>query len=207
MPIEDPNCSLCSLVNWCASPCLQGKGDLDTAKLAIFTDAPAYLDDVRHRPYVSDGAQILEYMLARMGLDLIRDVRLDYTLKCYAGKKLPSKKRDRLVCIEACSTYRIATLQAMPNLKTIMAMGRTSLEAFNGSSELSAFAEECWTPREPSVRELGVRHIWVSYSPLYLIEKPAESPEVYRTLWKAAEEAGLNPTTTKVPPIAWPESK
>lgn len=182
-------------------------GSRDTAKLAIFTDYPLYMDDIRGRPYVSDAGELLKAMLSRMSLNLDRDIRLDYTLKCAPGKFLPSKKRDRLERIEACSGYRFATLQSMPNLSSLVAMGRVSLEAFNGSSDIGKFDGECWTPHEPLIKG-RLHHFWVTYSPAYLIEKPAETPNIYRTLWTAAVEAGLEPKEDASKfTFQWPDKK
>lgn len=192
MLFEDPNCQLCPLFAEANHPCLQGSGRRDSAKLAIFCDNPLYMDDVRGRAHMSDGGLLLQALLKRMSLNLETDVRLDYIVKCYPGKAMPSKKRDRLAIIEACSNYRFATLQSMPNLAACVGMGRLCLEAFNGSTEIGKFEGESWWPHEALVKA-RLHHVWYTYSPHYLIEKPAETPGVYRILWTAAVEAGLKP--------------
>lgn len=186
------NCRRCQLSNYAKTVCLQGMGNPDTAQLAIFLDAPLYDDDIRGRPLESQGGKLLLNLLGRMSLTT-EQVYIDYTVKCYAGKYMPKQKAERLKCIEACSYYRFATLQNLPNLQKILVMGRLSLEALNGASEIGKFESESWTPRELELRQWG--EVWVSFSPAYGIEKPAERPSIYRIIWKAAEEAGLFPET------------
>lgn len=199
---EDPNCTDCKLYNWASHVCMKGEGNPETARLAVYIDQPTFQDDTRGRPFISEAGELLRYFFARMGIDR-EAYYLDYSLKCYAGKRMPSRKNERLVLIEACSKYRFATLQTMPNLKTIVTMGSVSLETFTGNTEVGKFEGMAWMPREPQVRDLGVSEIWVTYSPLYLLEKPAETPTIYRTLWRAAEKAGLEPKETKVPMYKW----
>lgn len=199
---EDPECRDCYLSNFVQNACLPGTGNAEEARLAIFIDQPSWMDDQRRRPFVSDSAELIYHFIDRMGLDR-NHVWLDYVLKCAAGKRVPSRKAERLQCIEACSKYRFATLQTMPNLKAIVTMGKVSLEAFTGNTELKNFEGMSWGANEPQVRDVGVNQIWVTYNPNYLLEKPAETPEVYRVIWKAAIAAGLQPKETKVKPYNW----
>lgn len=195
-------CEKCALHTAARQPLLKGMGCEDSARLAIFVDYPNFLEDKRGRAFVSEANELLKYLLARMGLTE-KDYVLSYTLCCCPGKKLPGKKAERYKCIEACSEYRFATLQNMPNLKAIVAMGKTSSEAFTHRSEIGD-TEGCdWFAMETQVRDLGIDNIWVSYSMGYLMEKAGETPSVYRVLWQAALQAELNPTETKLPPYDW----
>jgi uracil-DNA glycosylase family 4 len=199
---ESPECQDCKLYKFVVNPCLPGVGTAEDAVLAIFVDQPNWMDDQRRRPFVSESADLIRHFIDRMGIPQSK-VWLDYVLKCGAGKQVPSQKSERLQCIEACSKYRFATLQMIPNLKSIVTMGRIALEAFTGNSELAKFEGMSWGATEPTIRDLGIDKIWVTYNPVYLLEKPAETPEVYRVLWRAAEAAGLQPKETKVKPYPW----
>jgi uracil-DNA glycosylase family 4 len=180
-----------------------GKGNPETARMAIYVDQPSFLDDRQKKPFSSESGDLLHHFMSRMGIHSDW-YYLDYILKCACPKKMmPKQKAERLQCIEACSKYRFATLQTMPDLKVIVAMGKIALEAFTGNTEIGKFEGCGWEPREPEIRSLGVQKIWVTYSPLYLLEKPAETPDIYGVLWCAAEEAGLKPQETKVPPYKW----
>lgn len=184
------SCQRCVLSSHAHAVCLRGLGNRDTAQLAIFCDAPMWDDDMRRKPFVSRAGEILLNLLGRMSLTT-EQVYLDYIVKCWSGKKMPKQKAERLQCVEACSFYRFATLQNMPNLKKIVGMGTLSLEALTGSSEMKHFEGESWTPREVELRQFG--EVWITYSPAYLDEKPAEIPNVYRIIYTAAQQAGLDP--------------
>lgn len=189
---ENPKCRLCALHS-SASPksvCLKGGGG-GTAPLAIFLDSPTLVEDRRHRGFVSQGAEFLRWMLRRMSL-VNDDVYVDYVLKCYTGNdKTVGRKAYRQEMIEACSTYRFATLQQIKP-KAILTMGSKACEAFLGTEKVGNYEGAHWIPNEPLVREF-VPHIWVTYSPLYALEDPSESVTIYRTLLAAAEDAGLKP--------------
>jgi len=171
------------------------------AALAIYLDTPGMMEDKRHRGFVSDAAEFVRHCLRRMGIDPA-SVWMDYSVKCYPARKMPGKKQDRFDVIWACSEYRIAMLQSLPNLRSIVAMGALSNEVFTGSATIGANAGAEWEPREQWLREL-IEHVWVSYSPGFVLEKPSESGAIFRVLWKAAEEAGLNPKSTKQPPFEY----
>lgn len=194
----NPNCNKCLLCNVANSRsiCLDGEGSLD-AEMAIYLDTPLVMDDRRHRPLVSQAADFLRHCLKKMGI-APASARIDYTVKCYPAKKMPGKQKDRFDVIWACSEYRIATLQNMPNLKSLVAMGAISCETFVGSATVGDRAGAEWEPREMWLRKI-IPHVWVSYSPGYVLEKPSEAGAIFRVLWKAAEEAGLEPRVTKVP--------
>ncbi len=201
---EDNQCQDCRVGRYYPNvTCMVGVGNPETARMAIYMDQPSYMDDRMSKAFSAESGDLLRHFIARMGIhpDF---VYFDYILKCHCPKKMmPSTKADRLICIQACSKYRFATLQTMPNLKSIVAMGKIALEAFTGNTEIGKFEDCSWEPREPQIRELGIPHIWVTYSPLYCFEKPAETPSLYRVVWRAAVEAGLNPQETKVPPYKW----
>jgi len=190
---ENPNCRLCSL--WRSadsrSICLKGAGG-DSAKLFIFLDAPNIVEDKRHRGIVSDGVEWLKWALRRMSVSR-QDVYVDYVLKCYPGRSKDFKKKAlRAEMVEQCFHYRVATLQHVKP-KAIVAMGRFACEALTGRSDKVKESEgTTWTPSEPAVREF-VPHVWVSYSPAYVLQDMGESVGVFRVLWHAAVDAGLKP--------------
>lgn len=194
--MENINCQLCELYAT-ASPkavCLKGGGGLDAA-LCIFLDAPTIVEDRRGIALVSEAAVFLKWLLNRMSVQT-KNVYVDYVLKCYPKpNKNVGKKPYRAEMLEACSVYRFATLQ-LHKPKAIIAMGTTACEAFTGSTEIGEYEGARWVPNEPRVREI-VDGIWVTYSPAYALESPAESVGIYRTLFAAAEEAGLRPKLNK----------
>jgi uracil-DNA glycosylase family 4 len=107
---ENPNCQLCLLHETCnpRSVCLKGEGG-DKPKLLIYNNAPTTVEDKRHRAFVSEGSDLLRWLIRRMSVNY-KDVYFDYVLKCYpkANKRF-GKKPDRLEMIQACFKYRLAT--------------------------------------------------------------------------------------------------
>lgn len=193
---EDPQCQLCELCST-SNPrarCLKGSGSTD-APLLIYLDAPTLVDDKRARSFVSEAADYLRHLLDLMSIGQ-GSVYVDYVLKCYPkSNKNFGKKSPRAQMIEACATYRVATLQQIKP-KAIIAMGTVACEAFIGESKVGNFEGTCWIPNEPFVREF-VERVWITYSPAYALEDPANAVSIYRTLFAAATEAGLNPQFNK----------
>lgn len=198
--LVNPKCTKCLLCNVAnsRSVCLKGVGSLDSP-LAIYLDTPLVMDDRRHRPMVSRAAEFVQHCLRRMSIEPA-DVWMDYTVKCFPSKSMPGKQKERFDVTWECSEYRIATLQNLPNLKALVAMGTLSCEVFVGSSTIGDKADAEWTPREMWLQK-RLPHVWVSYSPGYVLEKPSEAGAIQRVLWTAAVEAGLNPVTKKIPPF------
>lgn len=199
---ENPACTKCLLHSSCSprSVCLPGFGDINSP-LAIYLDTPMMMDDRRHRPFVSESADFLRHCLKRMGIDPA-SIYLDYAVKCYPDKDMPGKKKERFDVIWECTEYRLATLQSMPNLKALVAMGGLACEVFVGSTTIGEKAGAEWEPREMWLAKL-IPHVWVSYSPGYALQSPGEAGAITRVLWAAAEEAGLQPKVTKQPHYEW----
>lgn len=168
-------------------------GDQD-CRLAIYLDFPGMIEDKRGRSFVSDGAEFVKFCLQRMSVSLA-DVYMDYVVKCYP-KKLPGGKGDRMECVRACSQYRFAALKEMPHLKTIVALGSLGCETFTLVKKIGDRQGCEWKPSSPIMQHF-VEHVWIGYSPGLLKEKPAEAGSIYRVIFMAAKEAGLEPRVNK----------
>lgn len=197
---ENPQCRLCDLHRSAnkRSVCLKGSGG-DHPKLMLFLDHPNIVEDKRGRGAVSEGVEFLRWCFRRMSIDRA-DVYIDYVLKCYPSGnnkiiKEMKNKAKRQSFYEACSSYRIATLQLLKP-KAIVVLGAKSCEAFLGGDKLKDWEGTTWIPDEPFVREY-IDEVWVSYSPFHALKSPGESVEIFRVLWHAAIDAGLNPKIDK----------
>lgn len=189
---ENPNCTRCQLSSFAneRSVCLKGRGSKDAA-LLILLSAPSVVDDRRHQSFVSDEADYLDNLMKRMSIDR-SSYYLDYVLKCYPKTcKAFGTKAHRQQMIEACSIYRIATLQFVKP-KAVVLMGSTACEAVMGSEKVALFEGTDWIPREPKMREF-VDKVWITYSAAYGLQDPTESVGIYRVLLNAAIDAGLSP--------------
>jgi len=190
MAYEDTNCTDCDLHKKCKHRCLPSHGDLKICKLAIYLDTPNMVEDRKGRSFEGQSADFVRFCLARMSVPL-ELVYLDYIIKCYPGK-LPGVKSERMGYVAACSQYRFASLQDMPNLKALVALGSLGCETFTGDKTVGARAGAEWPPLGHTMKSL-VPHVWIGYSPGMLQEKPSEAGAIYRVIWAAAEEAGLAP--------------
>jgi hypothetical protein len=69
-----------------------------------------------------------------------------------------------------------------------------------GVKEIGTKAGAEWKPIGFSMQQL-IEHVWIGNSPGLLKEKPSEAGTIFRVIWKAAEEAQLNP---KIDPTVKP---
>lgn len=169
----------------------------------IYTDTPDYFADNAKAPYVLDVHRLIQFMLGSMSVDM-QSIALDYTLRCFPAKTLPTTKAERSACIVECSRYRFATI-AKVKPKALVALGQVSCEAFTGKSEVKLVTESPVRAWEGMVSQY-VPHVWVGYSIAYALTSPSATLGIFRTLFQAAEEAGLNPKiNTKQPVFHWPD--
>lgn len=198
---ERQGCSDCEL-HLTARPssrCLKGEGGIE-AKLAIFLDAPHFMDDRRGRSFISDSGALLKWMLRRMSLNMTQ-VYIDYIVKCYP-KKLPKQKAARYNVITTCAQYRFATLQHI-RPKEIVALGTLGCEAFLGTGEIKDYQGTNWVPREEAIGTTWSR-VWIGYSIAYALQSPSEAHSIFGLIWQAAEAAELNPQINEtIPPFDW----
>jgi hypothetical protein len=79
-------------------------------------------------------------------------------------------------------------------------LGTLGCELVTGSKEIGLWEGEKWPPLGYFMKQI-VPEVWIGYSAGYVQEKPSEAGGVFRVLWCAAEEAGLNPKVTQVKPF------
>lgn len=168
----------------------------------VFTDHPNYFADHAQKPYALDCGRLLDWMFQRMSVAPDR-VAYDYTLRCYPKKDLPSTKAERANYILECNQYRFASI-AKVRPRAIAILGQSSLEAFTGQAKVGPLSERSYRPWEGVVRKY-VERVWIGYSIEYCLISPSDSVQVFRTLWQAAEDAGLKPKLDpSIPPFKFP---
>ena len=200
---EDHQCTDCSLHRDCKHRCLPSIGEKN-CKVAIFLDYPAMIEDKRNHSWVGTNAEFVLWCLKRMGVGL-HEIYLDYILKCYPAKGIPKKKDVRRELVDACRCYREASMAELLECKVVVGLGTLCGEVLTGYAKIGEIEGSFWRPIEPFMRSRFV-HVWIGYNPGYVMEKPGESGGVYRVLWKACEEAGLNPAFQKdVKPFNYPD--
>jgi uracil-DNA glycosylase len=160
------------------------------AKLQIWLDSPAEAADKQHKPNVSRQAEFIDWLLRRNSLSL-QDVYVGYTLRCFIPKGFLKKKGEREPAITACEKHH--NLQICKNAKSIVALGEISCLAFIGSTKVGLVAGSHRDVVGPP------RHrVYCDYSPgAVTAPPPAGDPSlsvtISRTIWFAAEYAGLEP--------------
>lgn len=167
----------------------------------VFTDMPDYFADNSKRSYAMHSGKLLDWMFYRMSIDP-DEVAYDYVLRCYGRKELlPTTKAGRGELIEACAAYRFGNISRC-SPKALVGLGTATLEAFTGKSkvgEVEGLELRCW---EGVVQQYSPT-IWISYSPW---AHASEAPNIFRTIYCAAESAGLNPKLDpSVEPYVWPD--
>lgn len=201
--VYDSTCKAC-ICHTTAKPksvCLRGRNAEAHRPLVVFTDYPDYFADGSCKPYALDAGKMLDWMFARMSVDPAK-VAYEYTLRCYAKESLPTTKANRATCIEECSQFRFKTL-ARIRPRAIAVLGQVSLEAFTGKTQIGSYVGRRLRAWEPVVRDY-CESVWVGYSLNYILVSPSDSPGVFRVLFQAARDAGLNPVIDPtVPPFQW----
>lgn len=196
---ETPGCTDCWLGHKAQNSCLPSIGSGPSCRLAIYLDHPNVVEDRQNKSWVGRNAEFVLWCLSRMGVEL-ENVHLDYVVKCYPPNKLPGRKPERMSCVSMCSQYRNETLPELPNLKAIVMLGNLGCELITGSNQIGAWQGSKWPPLGFIMKQI-VPEVWIGYSPGFVLEKPSEAGGLFRVLWRAAEEAGLNPQVTQVKPF------
>lgn len=201
---ETSLCTACALHAKATHRCLPGAGRLDTgARMLILIDWPTFVEDRTNKPMSGEGAKLVRWMFRRMGMS-DRDYYLEYVVKCYPPDgKSPTRKADRMACIETCSSYRVSTLQ-MGQFSMVVGLGRLACEALTGSHELPKYEGTYWTPTEVQTRQYSPV-VWLGPNVNAVLMNPSIAQELNRVLWKAAEDAGYTPRFTEVEPFDWSE--
>jgi hypothetical protein len=83
-------------------------------------------------------------------------------------------------------------LQAYKKLRAVVALGGISCEVFTGHAMVGSVEGTNWPTYEPSLKK-QVSHVWTGYDPQAVMENPSLSGSIYRVIFMACKEAGLNP--------------
>jgi len=162
----------------------------EQAHWMVVGEAPGEQEDLRGEPFVGKAGQLLDNMLAAIGLSRAagppeRQVFIANTLKCRPpGNRNPQP--DELAQCEPFLMRQVALLRP----KIILAMGRFAVQSLLRSSE-------------PVGRLRGRVHRWqgvpliVTYHPAYLLRSPEDKARAWDDLCLALEvaaQAGAAPT-------------
>ena len=171
-------CTACSL---CQSrqQTVFGTGHL-RAHCMIVGDAPDEQEDVQGEPFVGESGQLLDRMLAALGLsrqpgEPARQVFIANALKC----RPPRNRNPSLVELAQCQPFLLRQV-ALVQPRVILAMGRFAVQSLLGSDA-------------PIGKLRGQLHGWqgvpvvVTYHPAYLLRQPQAKADAWDDLCRAAQ--------------------
>lgn len=153
------------------------------ARLVVLLDCPG--DVLAER--------LLVWIFKRLSLD-VNDAWVDYAFKCPIVKGL--KKAELKPCFGVCWTSHPRP-EVMREDTVLVVAGSW------GADFLVNAKMKQWHGRYHTDTE-----VWITYSLKYLLMNPAECVDLWRVLYKAAEEAGLKPKMkVDVEPFRFPSKK
>lgn len=158
------------------------------APLQIFVDSPTAQDDKFEGYGSSQVSRLLFWMLEKWTLSP-SEVGINFTIRC-CGTSL-KKKVDKLDAVAACSVYSERYIEAA---KALLGMGEASSFRLLGNRPLANTVYQ----EHRKVQDVPV---FISYSPGFFLQKPAETIDGMRMLHQAAEAAGLTPVLNKELPL------
>ena len=169
------SCTACELCN-SRTQAVPGVGNA-AADLLVIGEAPGQEEDRRGEPFVGRAGQLLDRMLAAIGLD--RDtVHITNVLKCRPPKNRDPKPDE----VRACSPYLRRQIELIEP-KVILAVGRISAQQLLETGETIGRLRGRWHRFGPRDTPL-----LVTYHPAYLLRSPAEKRKAWDDLKRVRDE-------------------
>ena len=150
----------------------------------IVGEAPGEEEDRQGLPFVGRAGQLLDRMLAAMGLSREHQVYIANVIKC----RPPQNRNPDPVEIAQCEPY-LARQVALVQPKIILAMGRFAVQSLLQTSE------PIGKLRGQVHRYQGVPVI-VTYHPAYLLRTPSDKAKAWADLCLALETAAASSDRT-----------
>lgn len=151
------------------------------ARWMIVGEAPGEQEDLQGEPFVGAAGQLLDKMLAALGLTRAeavpeRQVYIANTLKC----RPPRNRNPEPAELAACEPYLRRQL-ALVQPQVLLAMGRFAVQTLLGSTDAIGKL------RGRVHRVPGLPPLVVTYHPAYLLRSPAEKAKSWADLCLAAQ--------------------
>jgi DNA polymerase len=163
------------------------------ARWMIVGEAPGEQEDRQGLPFVGPAGQLLDAMLAAMGLQREADVYIANVIKC----RPPHNRNPEPDEIARCQPFLQRQIELVqPDI--LLAVGR-----FAAQTLLQGVVPE--VEKLPlgrlrgRVHTVNQRPVVVTYHPAYLLRSPAEKGKVWADLCLAMERLGHNPLSTIQP--------
>ena len=143
------------------------------AKLVFIGEAPGADEDAQGLPFVGRAGQLLDKMIAAMGLDPAKDVYVCNIVKC----RPPGNRTPTPVEIETCIPYLHEQLAAI-DPKVIVAMGNTAVGSLLNTKIGITKVRGQWKLYRGKVP------VMPTYHPSYLIRPSAQQVEAKKQAWE-----------------------
>ncbi|MBK6460443.1 MAG: uracil-DNA glycosylase [Myxococcales bacterium] len=143
------------------------------ASIVFIGEAPGADEDAQGVPFVGRAGQLLDKMIAAMGLDPERDVYVCNIVKC----RPPGNRRPEAEELEACTPYLDEQL-ANVSPKVLVAMGNTAVGAlFHTKMGITRLRGE-WKLYKGRIPTMP------TYHPSYLLRPSPQQGEAKRQAWE-----------------------
>jgi uracil-DNA glycosylase family 4 len=157
-----------------------------TAKLCFIGEAPGADEDAQGFPFVGRAGQLLDKMIAAMGLDPATDVYVCNIIKC----RPPGNRKPEPIEVETCIPYLHEQLAAI-DPKVIVVLGNTAVAGLLGSKLGITKVRGQWKLYR------GKIPVMPTYHPSYLLRPSPQQIEAKKQAWEdlqaVMKELGLPP--------------
>lgn len=143
------------------------------ASLCIVGEAPGADEDASGLPFVGKAGQLLDRMIAAMGLDRERDVYVCNVIKC----RPPANRKPSPAEMATCLPYAREQLAAVKP-KVILAMGNTAIQALLGTTVGITKLRGQWKLYQ------GETLLMPTYHPSYLLREFPGQADAKRQVWE-----------------------
>lgn len=167
------NCRLCALAKT-RTKVVFGVGN-PHADLVFIGEAPGRDEDIQGEPFVGRAGQLLDRMLAGIGLDR-QQVYIMNTIKC----RPPNNRDPRPDEVESCKLWFDQQLQALEP-KVICLLGRVAAQTMLETDAPLGSLRGRWHSYQ------GIP-VWVTYHPAYLLRSPAQKRVSWQDLLMLSEK-------------------
>jgi len=198
-----PNCQRCKLAKLGRRQIVFGTGDPD-AELMFIGEGPGADEDAQGLPFVGRAGQLLNNMIAAMGLKR-EQVYIANIVKCRPpGNRTP--ERDEC---DTCSPFLMRQIQVI-RPKVIVALGATAAKNLLGLNESMGSMRGCFydfSPRRAAGdgTESFECKLAVTYHPAFLLRDPRQKKETWKDLQMVMRYLGL-PMPQRAPGVGEAES-
>jgi len=157
-----------------------GQGAQPTRWLVV-GEAPGEQEDRQGQPFVGRSGQLLDAMLAAVGMSRERDVFITNVIKC----RPPGNRNPKPEEIAACSPYLMRQI-ALLKPERILVLGRFAAQTLLGTD--ATIGNLRGRVHHLKTDEGAQIPVIVSYHPAYLLRSPSEKARAWQDLKLAARE-------------------